>query len=240
MAWQGNGGSHASLRSVMLRGMRAATRCAVALAVILAVDAAAKPSDRAQALATFRDFVAALGDRDGERGLAVVSEASLLEWQRARLLALDGERDVVAALPPGRRLLVLGLRHAAPRFLHADGSPEELARNALQAGLADPASLANVDLADVVVQGDRASGNFYVMGLPAGFRVGFMREDARWKLDLAATLDAANRPIAQAAQASGSSEDAVIAGLLTAASGRRPTTQIWQPLTRAGAAPAAP
>jgi len=214
----------------MLRAMR---RFALTAAlVLLPIAAAARVSDRAQVDATFAAFVRALGDRDADAGMATLSTASIDEWRRTRALALDGRRKEVEALPTGRRFAVLALRHAAPRFLAKDGDPEALARNAIAAGLADRDGLSRIELADVVVRGERASGQLLAAGWPSGFRAGFVREDGRWRLDLPATLDAAGRVVAQAAKASESSEDSVIAGLLYLSSGRRPTTQLWEPLRK--------
>lgn len=214
---------------------------AVALATtLLPAVAPARPSDRALVQATFREFVAALGDRDAAAGVASLSKASIAEWQRDRALALEGAKSEVAALPPGRRLAVLALRHHAPRFLAKEGSPDELAGHAIRAGMADRAELARIELGDVVVKGERASGQLFASGLPSGFRAGFVREDGRWRLDLPMTLDSAGRVVTRAAAASDSSENAVIAGLLFATSGTRPTSRIWTPLAKSGAESAAP
>jgi hypothetical protein len=204
---------------------------ALVLLVLLPLAAAAR-SDRAQVNATFAAFVRALGDRDADAGVAALSTASLDEWRRTRALALDGPRSEVAALPAGRRLAVLALRHSAPPFLAQAGAPAELARHAIRAGLADREGLSRIELGDVVVSGERASGQLFAAGLPSGFRAGFVREGGRWRLDLPATLDSAGRVVKQAATASDSSEDSVIAGLLYVTSGRRPTNALWEPLRK--------
>jgi len=214
-------------------------RLALALALAIAFlpsGLAAKPSDRALVQVVFRDFLAAIADRDVAAGVAVLSKGSLAEWQRDRGLALFGARREVAELSPGRRLAVFALRHHEPAFLAADGSPEELAGHAIRAGMADREGLSRVEMSDVIVQGDRASGGLIVSGLPSGFRAAFVREDGRWRFDLPATLEAAGKVVTRAAAASESSENAVIAGMLTMSSGRRPTDRIWEPLAKRRAA----
>ncbi len=208
--------------------------CACVLAIALPHAAFAR-SDRADVDAAFAAFVRALGNRDADAGVAVLSSASLDEWSRDRALALQGPRREVESLPTGRRLAVLALRHHAPRFLAADGAPDELARHAIAAGLADRDSLSRIELADVVVRGERASGQLVAAGLPSGFRAAFVRERGRWRVDLPGTLDAAGRVVAQAAKASDASENDVIAGLLLLSSGERPTTEIWEPLAKRAA-----
>jgi hypothetical protein len=184
-------------------------------------------------------LAAALAARDADAGLHVLSIASLLEWQRDRELALHGARAEVAAQSPGRRLVVMALRHHAPKFLSRDGSPRELAGYALGAGMASRDLLAMIELGDVAVKGERAGGQLFASGLPSGFRADFVREDGAWKLDLGATIDAAGRVVTRAAKAADASEDSVIAGLLMVSSGERPTTRIWEPLARDAAVDAA-
>ena len=217
-------------------------RFAIALSLVVAMlesPAHARPSDAAQVRQTFARFVAALAARDADAGLPLLSDASLPEWQRDRELALHGTRGEVAAQSPGRRLVVMALRHHAPRFLRREGSPRELAGYALGAGMADRDSLAAIELGDVAVKGERAGGQLFASGLPSGFRADFVREDGAWKLDLGATIDAAGRVVTRAAKAADASEDSVIAGLLMVSSGARPTSRIWEPLVRSGAADAA-
>jgi hypothetical protein len=203
--------------------------CAVAFSQS---PASAAPSDSAQVRATFASLAKAIAARDAEAGTRLLSAESLVEWQRDRDLALHGSRDTVAAQSPGRRLVVFALRHHAPKFLARDGSPSELASYAIEAGLADRKSIAAIELGDVVVKGDRASGQLFASGWPSGFRAAFVREDGVWKLDLPATIDAAGRVVTRAATASDASEDSIIAGLLLVSSGARPTAQIWTPLAK--------
>ena len=216
---------------------------AIALSLSLALfetPVRAASSDTAQVRAAFAEFAGALASRDAEAGTRALSASSLAEWQRDRELALHGKRDEVAAQPPGRRLVIFALRHHAPKFLARDGSPVELVGHAIEAGMADRKSLAMIELGDVVVKGDRASGQLFASGLPSGFRAGFVREDGVWKLDLPATIDAAGRVVTKAAKAGDASEDSVIAGLLMVSSGQRPTAQIWQPLAKTGNSRATP
>jgi hypothetical protein len=180
----------------------------------------------------------ALARRDGEAALARLSAASPGEWQRLRHLALRGSIPEVEALPPGRRLAVLALRHSAPPFLRRDGSPRELVLRAVESGLLDGSAADLAEVGDVAVREERASALLLVSGLPSGVRAGFVREADAWKLDLAASLDAAGRLVAQTSEATGTSEDGVIVNLIAAASGRRVGAEVWQPLEgRDGGAP---
>ncbi len=208
---------------------------AIGLSLVLALaesPAHARASDAAQVRQSFARFLAALAARDADAGRRELSSESFPEWQRDRELALHGTRAEVAAQSPGRRLVVMALRHHAPRFVRREGSPRELVGYALGAGMADRDSLAAIELGDVAVRKDRAGGQLFASGLPSGFRADFVREDGAWKLDLGSTLEAAGRVVTRAAKAADASEDSVIAGLLMLSSGERPTSRIWEPMAR--------
>lgn len=202
---------------------------AVALAV-LASPARGGRSDRAAVTETFAAFVRALAARDADAGLRLVSAASVLEWERLRRLALRAPRREVEALPPGHRLAVFALRHGAPSFIRGDASAREQLAAALRAGLAEPKLAELLDIGDVVVRAPRASARVYVSGLPSPLRAGFVREGEAWKLDLPSTLEHAGRFVARSAAEAGTSDDAIIAGLLLFASKERPTARVYEPL----------
>jgi hypothetical protein len=240
MSAQGNRGSRASLRfAMLLKGgpnVRIKFAIGVSLLFVLAeTPAQAAPSDVAQVRQTFVRFVAALVARDADAGQRELSMASFPEWQRDRDLALHATRAELAEQPPGRRLVVMALRHHEPKFLTREGSSRELVGYALGSGIADRESLGMIELGDVAVKNDRASGQLFASGLPSGFRAGFVREGGAWKLDLPATSDAAGRVVARGAKSADASEDSVIAGLLMVSSGSRPTARIWEPLAPSGA-----
>ena len=220
--------------------MRIVFAIGISLLFVLAeTPARAAPSDAAQVRQTFARFVAALASRDADGGQRELSMASFPEWQRDRELALHATRAELAEQPPGRRLVVMALRHHAPRFLSRDGSSRDLVGYALGSGIADRKSLAMIELGDVAVKNDRAGGQLFASGLPSGFRAGFVLEGGAWKLDLPTTIDAAGRVVTRAAKSAEASEDSVIAGLLTVSSGARPTARIWEPLAPSAAVDAA-
>lgn len=207
-------------------GRGRALACVLLVPLLLAAARPAALVRRAYAVLT-----AALAARDADRALDRLSDASIAEWARLRTLALRGSLAEVEALAPGPRLVVLALRHRAPVWLLRDGPPRELAAEAVRAGLASRRDLARVELHDVaVLDPARALGQLYATGLPSGFRVGFVRESERWKLDLPTTLDGVGRVISQVARTTGASESAVIVNLLAAASGAPVGGEVWRPL----------
>jgi hypothetical protein len=209
---------------------RLAAALVLAIAILAAPPAQARWTDRVAVTKAFTAFVAALAARDAEAGLALLSRATPAEWEALQALALRGGRDSVAALAPGRRLVVFAMRHHEPEFVRGEAPAREQIAAAFRAGLADRRTIERLEAGDVVVDGAAASARVYVSGLPSPVRAGFVREGDGWKLDLAATLDHAGRFVARSAAQARASEDAILAGLLLATSNQRPTTRIWEPL----------
>jgi len=204
---------------------------APAAALLAALSLGASLSDAARMHRSFDAFKRALAERDGGAAVALLSAASLEEWAAERELALHGSRSAIEALPPGRRLAVLALRHTQPIFLLRGGPPPELVAAAVRTGLADPALLDAVELADIArLAAGRASGLMLAAGLPSGFRAGFVFERGEWRLDLPSSLASAGRVVTQTARATGLDETAVILNLIGAASGEPVRPSIWSPL----------
>jgi hypothetical protein len=198
------------------------------IAAALASIAAARPG--LEIRRAYEALEQAIVVRNADAALTRVSAASLDEWARLRQLALRGSRDEVEALAPGPRLAVLGIRHVAPIWLLRDGTPRDLASHAVRAGLADRRAVDRLDLADVaVLDRHRALGQLYAAGFPSGLRVGFVREQERWRLDLEATLVGVGRIVSQAARSTGLPESRVILNLLEAVTGEAATDSVWRP-----------
>lgn len=199
------------------------------IAAALASIAAARPG--LEIRRAYEALEQAIVLRDANVALTRVSAASLDEWARLRQLALRGSRDEVEALAPGPRLAVLGIRHVAPIWLLRDGTPRDLASHAVRAGLADRRAVDRIDLADVaVLDRRRALGQIYAAGFPSGLRIGFVREQEHWRLDLESTLAGVGRIVSQVARSTGLSESRVILNLLEAVTGEAATNSVWRPL----------
>lgn len=199
------------------------------IAAALASIAAARPG--LEIRRAYEALEQAIVVRNADAALTRVSAASLDEWARLRQLALRGSRDEVEALAPGRRLAVLGIRHVAPIWLLRDGTPHDLASHAVRAGLADRRAVDRLDLADVaVLDHRRALGQLYAAGFPSGLRVGFVREQDHWRLDLETTLVGVGEIVSQAARSTGLPESRVILNLLEAMTGEATTDSVWRPL----------
>jgi hypothetical protein len=221
-------------------GLPAAAVLAVLLCALAAPPAsAAEPGSTASGstasgVAVERGFAAyksALVRRDGDGAAATVSRNSLAYYDRMRGLALFASRSELAELEGTERMLVLALRHQAPRELLANGAPEALVAHAVDAGLVSDTGIARTELGQVTVHDDRARCWIVVDGQPTRGVLQFALEDGRWKFDLEFAMQSSAGLIAALANEAGMSEDEVILELLTRGSGKPVGPDIWQPLS---------
>ncbi|MFQ5415503.1 MAG: hypothetical protein ACE5FL_00495 [Myxococcota bacterium] len=217
------------------RRPRSARSLALAVAFLVVPHAAAHGSAEVSGVAAveqgFANYRGALMARDGARAAAAVSRNSLAYYDNIRRLALKAEKEDLAVIEGTERMLVLGIRHQAPKGLLESATPLELLAHAVDVGLVSDASVAATGLGRVKIDGDMARAFVVVDGEPTRSVLQFVREDGVWKFDLEFAMRASSGLVAAIATQSGLSEDAVILNLLSQGSGRPVGPEIWRPLT---------
>jgi hypothetical protein len=178
----------------------------------------------------FAVYKSALVRRDGAQAAATVSGNSLAYYDRMRQLALSAPKNELEQLEGTERMLVLGMRHQAPRDLLEAATPAELVAYAVNAGLVSDTSVATTELGAVSIQGDRARAWVVVDGQPTRGVLQFALEDAVWKFDLEFAMEASSGLIAALAEQLGVSENDVIFELLARGSGLAVGPELWVPL----------
>jgi len=177
----------------------------------------------------FAVYKSALMRRDGARAAAAISANSLAYYDRIRELALSAPRNELEALEGTERMLVLGMRHQAPRELLETATPAELVAYAVDSGLVSDTSVATTELGEITIQGDRARAWIVIDGQPTRGVLQFAREQAAWKFDLEFAMQASSGLVAALAEQLGLPENQVIFELLARGSGRPVGPEIWVP-----------
>jgi len=216
------------------RGRRRPTGLAVRLGLALACapwlpSGAAAGTETTAVARGFAVYKSALAARDGARAAAAISANSLAYYDRMRELALSAPRNELEALEATERMLVLGMRHEAPRELLETATPVELVAYAVDSGLVSDTSVATTELGEITVQGDRARAWIVIDGQPTRGVLQFAREQSGWKFDLEFAMRASSGLVAALAQQLEVSENQVIFELLTRGSGRPVGPEIWVP-----------
>lgn len=181
----------------------------------------ADPELTAQVGAAFERYRDGVVERDGDAVTGAVDADSLAAMERLAELARGGGEEEIRSLPAAQQLLVLTYR-LRPELLEADDPYRAL----VEAGLAgQDRSLG--DLGEVSrVDENRAVGVVVdpTSGAPTPLRWRFVREDGRWRFDLAAANRLLSETIASGAGRAQMGVDELVAATVVDLSGEDAAT----------------
>lgn len=212
------------LREAVLGALVTAVVASMAAAPVLApATAAAQMGEEAAVGEAFVTARSALQDRDGAAALAALSAADRARAERIRAAALDARPGTLASLAPSERFAALGLRHYMKPAEIRKRDAAALVEYALEQRWLDPRDVGRAGLARIRVQGGRATGTVLVDEKPQIVPADFVKEQGRWRVDLARTIEMTDALIRTQAALSRKSEDQVVVELLERLSGRKVT-----------------
>jgi len=212
----------------------------VLIALLLLVgpqDPAPTGAEAAAVEAVFERYKQALIAGDGATAQALVDAQTLQTFERLRALALGGSQEEVRRLSFIERLLVVSMRHALEREEIETMDLAALIETAMGEGWIAPQTLAQLDVGEIVVEGDRARGEA-ISGLqpPASEQSAdaevelyyrFVREEGEWKFQFASLIETLDALVAELTAALGTDEDQLIFMLVESFTGRRVLPEVW-------------
>ena len=209
-------------------------------------EEAAVPDPETEAVrSVFQSYRQALLDGDGQAATALVDESTLSYFETVQRLALSGSEEEVKARAFVDRLLIVTMRHELEEEVLASMDLEGLLHHAIEAGWIAKASIRQLDIGEISIDGDEATGVALTAGVvPAQtdpevepLSYAFVREDGVWKFRFGSLVASLNRVITEFAQQLGANEDDLIFTLVQALSGRPVLPEIWSaPGTQEGEA----
>jgi hypothetical protein len=204
------------------------TRSLITAALLAAPFAMAEEKDAVKA--AFQGYKDAVVAQRGEDAAGWVTKSTIDEYQRYVDWAQTADRKTVERLPFGNRVQVLMIRHRVdtPTLRKANG--HSIFVHAVDKDWTGKAGVMRMELGEVQVTGERATGKGIINGQPAGMDFVFRKENDKWRIDLM-EASKASAPALQAAVArSGQEETAFILQMLEAISKKKPDDTIWIPV----------
>lgn len=167
----------------------------------------------------FEQYRAALLAADGAAVPALVSPATIDYYSELARLAAYGGPTEIAARPIADRLTIARLRviRTHDELVALDGPG--LLRLGVDEGLIDSASVRDIQLGDIRVDGERAAAQLVIAGEPSPVDFEFVQAGPEWKFDLAPTLVMASDVFGSQAAESGLGEDEFIFQIVELATG---------------------
>ena len=199
------------------------------VAVLLLIAVARPVAAQETIPKAFEAYRAALLAEDGRAVVGLVDAGTLAYYRQGVEWALDADSAEVAAMRLIDRLMVFSLRHRVPAdTVRAFDGASSLAY-AVRKGWIGAGAVQRLQIVRTEATGPTGFATFDAQGQ---VRMGFTREDGRWKVDLTSMLPLADLAFHQAAVQTGQSDDEMLFHVLGSLTTRRPDRQIWQPLGR--------
>jgi hypothetical protein len=198
------------------------------------------PSDRQTIQRCFVAYKKALLDKDGDRAVAQVSKTTLAHYGKMRDLALRGDGATVRSLSLVDQYLVLVLRQRVGLKVLLPMSDQDVISLAIREGWIGQSGLKETSIGAVTVKGDRAEAVLVVRGkaytMPEVPRFVFAKEQKAWKIDITALFPIAEKFFQDwykgAKETENISTDTFLINILTLASDKPISPDIWKPLVR--------
>ncbi len=221
--------------SAALAGALLVWALAVAVCAFPSAVAALEQVDDVEAVRNvFIAYKQALLEGDGDTAVDLVDQATLDYWGELRRLALEGSETEVRERSFIERLLIVSVRHEVPleelEVLDLGG----LIRMAVEAGWIGQGSIVQLEMGEVTVDGDVATGQALtgagatgvnpVEGL--GYR--FVREAGEWRFSFVSLVRGLDRVIADLTSQLGTDENDLIFMLVESFSGRAVLPEVWE------------
>jgi hypothetical protein len=173
----------------------------------------------------FARYRAAIEERDGERAAGLLDRETVDFYDRMHKAALDMPGDEVRARPLIERLTIVAMRAGRSRAQLTAMTTREVLAAAIVQG-SGKETVQGVELADIVVDGERASATPRKGGLALPLRFHFRREADGWRFDLTQLLAGVDQMLK--AQLKGMSEDDLIRAYVASVGGVVDET-MWEP-----------
>ena len=187
-------------------------------------------TDKELVLKAFDNYKKAILADKGEEAVNFVDSRTVNYY--ADILEKVKKSDSVAVDAMGiiDKVMVLSLRHRAPKkeLLSFDG--KELIIYAINNGMVGKNGVANASLGAVTTKGDFAKAEFLVHGQKTPFFFHFYKESNAWKMDLTHLSSLGETGFKQLVKDSGKSENTFLMDLMGMLTGTKASNAIWQPI----------
>lgn len=192
--------------------------------------AAPTPADTAEVKAAFDTYVKAAVGKDGATARAVLASPILDFYERARGLALTGTDEQLRALPPGQGLTTFVLRAELAPDLLRTGTVDQILEAAINQGLVGEQGISALGLGAIAIEGDKAAAVITSQGKTAPFKMGFLREGGRWKVDIVPLVSVTDDSFRAVAEKQGLTVEAMIDKLMVQKYGPEKAATLHQPV----------
>lgn len=134
--------------------------------------------------ACFDGYKAAVMDMNGQEAFTFINKKTKDYYEDILAKALDADSMAVEKMNLADKFTIIQLRLILTAEKIKKMDAERFFIFAVKEGLIGKASVEHIEMGDISVDGNQASGKFISRGKPADFSFSFDKEQGNWKLDL--------------------------------------------------------
>lgn len=179
---------------------------------------------------SFDNYKSAILNDNGEEAVMYVDSRTIKYYNDILELVKTGDSAKVETLSILDKLMVFLIRHRTSKndIMSFDG--KSLLVYAVNNGMVGKNSVANNSIGDVIIESNFAKGQFIANGQKAPFFFHFYKEEGQWKIDLTSIFSVTITAFKKMADESGENQNDYLFSLLEMITGKKPGTDIWQPI----------
>jgi hypothetical protein len=179
---------------------------------------------------SFDNYKSAILNDKGEEAVNYVDSKTIKYYSDILELVKTADSAKVETLSILDKLMVFTIRHKTSKndILSFDG--KSLLVYAIKSGMDGKNSVANNSIGEVIIESDFAKGQIIVNGQKAPFYFHFYKEEGQWKIDLTSLFPVSAMAFKKMADESGENQNDYLFSLLEMITGKKPGTEIWQPI----------
>jgi hypothetical protein len=179
---------------------------------------------------TFNNYKKAILEDKGAEASEWVDSKTLSFYDRMLKISLHGDSVSVQKLDFLEKLTVLMVRHRVPVNELLSMSGKDFFIYAIDQGMVGKGSVMTIDIGDVKITDNFATGQMLANGKPTPLNFGFNKENNTWKVDLTSIFPASNAGLNKMIADEGMTDIEYIFNALEMLTGRPVEDSIWKPL----------
>ena len=178
----------------------------------------------------FNNYKSAILTGKGEEAIKFVDSRTTKYYVNILGIVKTADSLKITSLPLIDKMTVLFTRHTATKEEILSMNGNDLFIYSVKKGMVGESSIDNIEIGDVVVDGNFAIGQLVSNGQKTSIHFLFYKEDGQWKFDLTSMFSITNMAIKKMIQDSGENENDFWLSVLEMLTGSKPKKEIWQPI----------
>ncbi len=190
----------------------------------------ATSNDSLEVKQCFNNYKQAILVSDGEEAIKWVDEHTLQYYEEILSFSLSADSSAIQERTLMDKLTILSIRHRVPKEEVLKMSGDDFFKYAINEGMVGKNSVMNIEIGEVSIEGEFATGNIVASGQKSPLNFHFYKEEDAWKIDLTSIFQVSNAGLSSMIKSNGMTENEFIFSSLEMLTGKKVEDSIWEPL----------